>query len=436
MASPPPLPTAPRILLSAAGGGLTALVGLGFSGPQVSAAITLPLLVACGLWLVQQRAAQLPPARRDRLAHRAPALLGLLLLIVPLTQRTWGGIQAFDATDFVDVTVAVPLLLTHARRGADGLPELLLGSGVALALAFGRPAARAAGLYVGAAAGSTASREGLYAAIEALYAGDASAAARFTLFLDYGGVLALIGGAIGAWLTRRPDPAPGAHLLTLAALAVVVVPPVREAVAGLDGTPPVLGDARVPHAAPGPTMALALTSLDDLEDNPRFAPRASQEWACARSHRGWPDKPRITALLALPPEADRAAIEEALGALHAVTVDRMALVGRAPAVAGPLGPWLGAPAVGLLLDRPPYETTWAHLSATLRWTDGAPSEPGACAILLEDGVTVDILYHEARALIDGGACTGVAVVPPAFRTTDDPKALRCPPARPRRRQRP
>ena len=79
----------------------------------------------------------------------------------------------------------------------------------------------------------------------------------------------------------------------------------------------------------------------------------------------------------------------------------MGLTGQAAPPYGLLGAFLAWPAVQLLLDSPPRTVQWIKLHPRhlekLPLLPGA-SKPRACALLVDEEVTVDHIYATARSL--------------------------------------
>jgi CRP-like cAMP-binding protein len=161
---------------------------------------------------------------------------------------------------------------------------------------------------------------------------------------------------------------------------------------------PGLPNAQQPMNPFGPDFAAAL----EARGHERMH---SRPWPCLSDvydrEKGYGSLPRKTETLAVPASTLAVDLAPAIVDMRKRGVYRMGLTGSATPPYGPLGSFLAWPAVQLLLDSPPRTAQWIKLHPRrldkLDLLPGATA-PTACALLVDEEVTVDHLYATVRSL--------------------------------------
>jgi hypothetical protein len=423
----------PRRVMLAAGVALAVAVASSWPPRPTNAFVWgLPLLfISSGLVWARARPG-------SRLAAELDASLALLLLVPAVASRA----QA-DATSSFDIahtvtTQQVDALLLFARRAGQETAPLLTAAAAGYLVLGGRRVAAGAGALLGAAAAAAGATPALEAARAALAAGDPVAAAEMVRFVPWVGLLAAPGALLGAllhpasWSRTRV----GLVLLTVLAAGWVATSPVGLMARAL---PVPSSTARLPVGAPGVTtpspaspitpdaLALHMTELGRYR-----ADHAT--WPCDEAPRPWSLRARNSAAVPLPASTDVGTLDAVSMVLRTYTTHRLAMVGHAPeAPAGPLNRLVSWPVVPLLLDKPPHGAVPVAITRGGPVPLGDPPPPGtACALVPDDDVTVEHIWHAGRTLLQPeGPCDGIALMPARYREAirADPTmitALTCP----------
>ncbi len=163
-------------------------------------------------------------------------------------------------------------------------------------------------------------------------------------------------------------------------------------------TEPGLPNAQRPMNPFGPDFAAALDDRGHIRLH-------SRPWPCLPDVydrvNGYGSHPRGTETLAVAASTKVVDLTPAIHDMRKRGVYRMGLTGQAAPPYGLLGAFLAWPAVQLLLDSPPRTVQWIKLHPRhlekLPLLPGA-SKPRACALLVDEEVTVDHIYATARSL--------------------------------------
>jgi len=161
---------------------------------------------------------------------------------------------------------------------------------------------------------------------------------------------------------------------------------------------PGLPNAQQPMNPFGPDFAAALKARGHKRMHSRPWPCLSDVYDRAK---GYGSLPRKTETLAVPAATLAVDLAPAIVDMRKRGVYRMGLSGSATPPYGPLGSFLAWPAVQLLIDSPPRTAQWIKLHPRrldkLDLLPGATA-PTACALLVDEEVTVDHLYATVRSL--------------------------------------
>ena len=160
---------------------------------------------------------------------------------------------------------------------------------------------------------------------------------------------------------------------------------------------PGIPNAQRPMNPFGPDFAAAL-------ENRGHRRMHSRPWPClpdVYNGQGYGSHPRKTETLAVSADTPIVELTDAISDMRKRGVYRMGLTGRAKPPYGALGSFLAWPAVQLLIDSPPRTAQWiTHGPRSLEKLELLPgaTAPSACALLVNEEVTVDQLYATVRSL--------------------------------------
>jgi len=348
-------------------------------------------------------------------------LLPLALGVLAWDLHDISLLVAEDAQRWVDPAFPLEGLLPLTLQSLRGQPLWMAGVAGGAALAWpglGR-------LFLLAALGSGLRYASLVLAQGGLLSGEVESAARFAHVGLYAGPLV---GLIGLGLAWGPREGRPSRLALALILALAATSPLGGLVARMPSPATALA---VPHVPARPSVALPALqaplgpALAARGDRPE--PDAALPCTPAAAAR-WDRVPRRSAALALTAVTPVSALDEAVAEAALHQTHRLALVGRAPALPGPLGPLLQWPVVRLLVERPAHDAAFIAIAA-----DGSlsPTPPGgvSCALLPDPGLTIGQLVEVARTL-EPGRCLGLVYLPrgvrPAPADLAAQAALRCP----------
>lgn len=409
---------------------LVAIPAVQRGGPSASFAWGAPILALSSTWLC------------DHITDRDPspgariALMSLCWLAPAAGARLWSDrIALLDAT-WLDTAFPVSGLLSLAQTATLGPAWLLLGAAITTICLGGRRALSAGGAAVGGLAALGLAPPLLEAIDRALFVGDTQRGVNLSLALPPLALLPFIGAGLGLLIGRwrggaGPSRREALLLLSLCAgQAWCAASPLGPLLRTMDldlpdtGTPlsltapgtGVSADLLDPHRGP---LAEQLVALGHPA-----SPRKEVAQCVPKAHARWAHVARATVALAWDESAPFASLEPVLELLLTHRVRRVALVGRAPSIWGPLSPALRWPAVRLNIDLPPPGAVAVALPGP------APERAApVCMIQPTPEVKVGALYASARALssASGGPCGAFALPPLAQRVLADPLGdISCP----------
>lgn len=409
-------------------------------------AVSLPVitLLAGVLWR------QVPPDR----AGSAAWPVALLVAAPALALRGWLGLWAVDGVAW---TRPVDMVLSAFHAAAEGWrgAVLLLGAGCVVGLLTMRRAPAWA-----LAAGGVA---GLVSSMVVRLLADATRSGTLTVPVVWAAEVLTspwTWAPAAALLVLRQARGESGRLLGIAlgaALAALMVPPLAAmtTAAGPRAAHDPALSADLPTASrPAPGVVAPIVDARTAAHAATVAhlkargltPTTAGEWktSAAATHPTRPGKARrynrelrAAAVITLPADAPRRAVDRVTALARSAGVHRVALPARVPNLPpGPIGTMLSTPTADLLLDRPDDATRWVRVDAdgTLSWSsaaephDGEPEAP--CGMVAHPDVTVSILADVVRTL-DGphpdAICRGVAWAPPTCQPGSTASAA-CPPA--------
>jgi hypothetical protein len=201
----------------------------------------------------------------------------------------------------------------------------------------------------------------------------------------------------------------------------------------LNALPQASTDIAVPFTDPG--LSIARTPMNPLAKNfdaelekRKHGRLHGAAWSClndtANFGKTYGRQMRAIEQLAVPADTPVIDIYPAVQQMRRRGVYRVGLTGRADPPYGPMGALFAWPAVQVLVDRPPRAVQWFSISS--RSVDELPLLPGrgtpqACALLVDDEVTIRSLFHTVRSLGsiygDTRCKGGIALVFPEDGTT-------------------
>lgn len=134
-------------------------------------------------------------------------------------------------------------------------------------------------------------------------------------------------------------------------------------------------------------------------------PAHGPAWPCLpdtyAANSAYGSHPRPTETMAVAADTLVTELYEPVKAMRRRGVLRMGLTGAAKVPFGPLGTFLAWPSIKLLLDRPPRTLQWYKLFPRsiekLPLLPGA-RQPAACALAIQEGLTIAQLYSTVRSL--------------------------------------
>lgn len=383
-------------------GGIPAFFG---THEDRSLALGLPV-IALGLGVLLKRIDRTQPLLAD--------VASAVLLICPgLAAHGWLRLRALDAMAWYRADLAVIGVLDQAGSSGAGA-GLLLGGAVSLAALRGPQAGPLIGAIV--AAGTWLGAGGLSVALlavsmdplppVALLLG-VSLTAEGGVGAAWGAVLAIAGarGIPTNTPTRTGRALIGATLG--AVLCAAATAPVHMLAEQLNLSNP---QQNLPAVRPGPrisgrTIQTALGTLtDDLSGalaTRGLAQTPNRAWLpTPYPNSAWASGVRLAAVVALPPDAPRTALDAAARVLWDHRVSLLALPGRAEGLPpGIVDDLLGWPTAELLLDAPPVEAAWLDLQAdgTIAGLPALAEQTPVCVLRSSADVTVSLV---TRTVLD------------------------------------